>query len=401
MKRLLALLLVLALFLPVLAFGESDIDLEEELVEDVDLDEDGDEFGSAEIKEEDLLSDELRKEMAATLESSDYTPKELDLGNLYINENLPTDKVINILLLGVDKEGDTIDEGDVKLADVQMILSYNLEDGSIKLTSILRDTLVTNPATGKSKPINESIQSYDANGVYKDSPQRAVATINYNFEMNIQYYIIINFHGVASIVDAVGGVDMDLTKGEAWNINAFIRKNGKKTKFKKYDTGLEHPKLAEKDGVQHLDGIQALIYARLRKSLSSKYQMGDDWQRTVRARHLVDVMLQKVLKMDFIDIVDLIGVGIEYVNSNMNVDVMFDLVRKVFASGLINRLGSTDSLIEQFRIPMGSNETHDKTWGYDPDSKKIYMSRNNGNFQKNVEGLHEFIYGRYYPANPE
>ena len=101
MKRLLALLLALALFLPVLAFGESDIDLEEELVEDVDLDDGDDEFGSAEIKEEDLLSEDLRKEMAASLESADYTPKELDIDSLYINENLPTDKVINILLLTV------------------------------------------------------------------------------------------------------------------------------------------------------------------------------------------------------------------------------------------------------------------------------------------------------------
>jgi anionic cell wall polymer biosynthesis LytR-Cps2A-Psr (LCP) family protein len=141
------------------------------------------------------------------------------------------------------------------------------------------------------------------------------------------------------------------------------------------------------------------MYARLRKSLSSKYDMGGDWKRTERARHLLDLLLQKVLKMDAMDILDLAGTAIEYVNSNMNIDTILDLILKVLRSGITDKLGSSDTLIEQFRIPMGDAETGDKTWSYDNDSGKIFMSRKNGNFQKNVEGLHEFIYGKYYPAN--
>ena len=67
------------------------------------------------------------------------------------------------------------------------------------------------------------------------------------------------------------------------------------------------------------------MYARLRKSLSSKYDMGGDWKRTERARHLLDLLLQKVLKMDAMDILDLAGTAIEYVNSNMNIDTILDL----------------------------------------------------------------------------
>jgi hypothetical protein len=77
-----------------------------------------------------------------------------------------------------------------------------------------------------------------------------------------------------------------------------------------------------------------------------------------------------------------------------------DLILKVIRSGIIDKMGSSDSLIEQFRIPMGDAEEGTKTWSYDNDSGKIFMSRKNGNFQKNIEGLHEFIYGKYYPANP-
>ena len=407
MKNALSLLLVLCLLLPVFAFAEEgDLDIEE-LYEDVDLDnteadlDTGDEETAGQnLGAGDVLSEEQKQELAGSLESKDYVPTNLAVDNLYINSNLP-DNVINILLLGVDtREAELVDK-DIKRADVQMILSYNLDTGSIKLSSILRDTLVTNPFTGKNSAINESYSSYDEKNIFHDNPERSLATVNYNFEMNIPYYVTINFHGVAAIVDALGGVDVDLTKGEAWNINYYLKKNGKKI-ARTYDTlakGEKRQALEVRDGVQHLDGIQALMYARLRKSLSSKYDMGGDWKRTERARHLLDLLLQKVLKMDAMDILDLAGTAIEYVNSNMNIDTILDLILKVLRSGITDKLGSSDTLIEQFRIPMGDAETGDKTWSYDNDSGKIFMSRKNGNFQKNVEALHEFIYGKYYPAS--
>ena len=408
MKKALSLLLILCLLLPVFAFAEEgDLDIEE-LYEDVDLDNTeadldtgNEETAGQNLGADDVLAEEQKQELAGSLESKDYVPTNLAIDNLYINPNLP-DNVINILLLGVDtREAELVDK-DIKRADVQMILSYNLDNGSIKLSSILRDTLVTNPFTGKNSAINESYSSYDSKNIFHDNPERSVATINYNFEMNIQYYVTINFHGVAAIVDALGGVDVDLTKGEAWNINYYLKKNGRKI-ARTYDTlakGEKRQALEVRDGVQHLDGIQALMYARLRKSLSSKYDMGGDWKRTERTRHLLDLLLQKVLKMDAMDILDLAGTAIEYVNSNMNIDTILDLILKVLRSGIVDKLTSSDTLIDQFRIPMGDAETGDKTWSYDNDSGKIFMSRKNGNFQKNVEALHEFIYGKYYPANP-
>ena len=404
MKRILSLLLVLCLLLPVLAFAELEEDdysyeeLEEEILDDEEEDE---EDSTPENSEAEPLSEDLQNELMSSLESTDYVATELDTGNLYINENLP-DNVINILLIGVDTRNAELVENDVKLADVQMILSVDPEAGTVKLSSILRDTLVTNPFTGNLKPINESYQSFDKKNVFHDNPQRSVATVNYNFEMNIQYYITINFRGVAAIIDQIGGIDVDLTEGEAWNINRYLKKNERKI-TKHYDTPeakAARVQLEVRDGVQHLDGLQALMYARLRKSLSKKYQMGDDWQRTARARHLLDLLLQKVLKKDFMELLDLVSTGVEYVNSNMNVDFMGSLVLKMLGSGIVSRVGSSDSIIEQFRIPMGDPSDGSKTWNYDSDSGKIFMSKRNGNFQKNIEALHEFIYGRYYPANP-
>ena len=400
MKRLISFFLILSLLLPVLSLAELDEDelSSEELIEDVDLDDED----SSETVEAEPLPEDLQEELVAGLESADYMPTELDNSNLYINENLP-DNIINILLIGVDTRNAELIENDIKLADVQMILSIDPEAGSIKLSSILRDTLVTNPFTGNLRPINESYQSYDSKNIFHDNPQRSVATVNYNFEMNIRYYVTINFRGVAAIIDEIGGIDMDLTEGEAWNINKYLNKNAAKIS-KHYDTKeakAARTDLEVRDGVQHLDGLQALMYARLRKSLSKKYQMGDDWQRTARARHLLDLLLQKVLKKDVMELLDLVSIGVEYVNSNMNVDTMGSLIFKILGSGIVSRVGSSDSLIEQFRIPMGNANDGTKTWNTDTDSGKLFMSKRNGNFQKNIEALHEFIYGRYYPADKE
>ena len=105
-----------------------------------------------------------------------------------------------------------------------------------------------------------------------------------------------------------------------------------------------------------------------------------------------ELLLRKALQLNLDGMIDLAGVAIEYMFTNMNSSDIFDLILGVLGSGILDKLDS-DSLIEQFRIPM------DDTWSYNEGD--VFMSRLNGNFQKNVEALHEFIYGRYYPANPE
>lgn len=403
MKRILALFLALLMFLPVFSLAEED-EFEEEYEEEYEeLDEEEDEIPE-EVLNAEPVSEELQEEIRNALENADFVPtSELDENNLFINRNLP-DNVINILLLGVDTRNAELIEEDVKLADVQIILSLNTETGDVKLSSILRDTVVVNPFTGVRSPINYSLRSFDSKGKFHDDPQRAIATVNYNFEMNIQYYVMINFRGVAAIVDQLGGIDMELTEGEAANINYYLKKNAKSI-LKHYDTKeakAARMELKVEDGVQHLDGLQALMYARLRQNKTKKkYNLGDDWQRTARTRNLLDKLLQKVLKGNT-DIIDLVSFSVEYINSNMNPATMFDLIRTVLGGNIISKLGSGDSIMEQFRIPMGSADDNTKTWSYVQEKGdlygKIWLSKTNGNLQKNIEGLHEFIYGKYYPA---
>ena len=158
MKRVLSLILALALLLPVLSLAELDEDdfSSEELVEDVDLDEDYefDEEGNMVLKDDESgesfdltgVSEEDIEKLASQYELDDsIDPKELE-----INENLP-DNIINILLIGLDvkgtkKEKKLTEQGKyAKRSDVLIILSLNTSDGSIKLSSIARNTFVEVP----------------------------------------------------------------------------------------------------------------------------------------------------------------------------------------------------------------------------------------------------------------
>jgi LCP family protein required for cell wall assembly len=398
MKRLLALLLCFSLLLPALSFGEldeEDVDFSELLEEDVAVDEEGN-IIAPDDEGEDFSEESLEDLMDAFTLDESVDPSELEL-----NTNLPDD-VINILLLGLDVKGTKDkkllkDQGQyAKRADVQMILSINTTDGSIKLTSIARNTLVDVPDrvndTGIANSYGHAIYK---NGKYQswvDTPEMCMRTVNRNFEMNIQHYVAINFYGVVSIIEYLGGVDVELTKQEASAINAYLRQH-KRAISASYDEkkGQRDP-LEKRDGVQHLDGLQALMYGRLRS-------IDDDFHRTGRTRKLLSSLLtptvQKINSGE-LDLLNVVGESVQYFISDpgLNMESIVRIARAVLKSDAIKHMNLNDSLIGEFRIPM------DGTFYYDEDSSGASVNKfKRGQKQANTEALHEFIYGAYYPSN--
>ena len=408
MKRLLALLLCLTLLLPVFALAEDDeedIDFNELIEEDVDLDEDGNivDNGNSQVEYE------LTEEGLAAMADAFEIDESVDPSELELNQNLPDD-VINILLLGLDVRGTSekklLKDQDqyAKRADVQMILSVNTFDGSIKLTSIARNTCVDIPDRVNDTSIANSYgHAIYKNGKYSswvDTPDNCMHTVNRNFEMNIQYYVAINFYGVASIIEYLGGADVELTKQEASAINTYLSmgtirdKNGKllshgKEIARTYDDKKgNREKLEKKDGVQHLDGIQALMYGRLRS-------IDNDFNRTSRTRKLLSSLLTPTvdkIKNGELKIEKLLPECGQYFKTNMNMQTMMELVNAVMRSDIVKTMDLSDSLIEEFRIP------EDGTYSYGEDSTGSSVVKLN-NKQATTESLHEFIYGAYYPAN--
>lgn len=396
MKRLLALLLCLSLLLPVFSFAEDeeeDYDMDD-LIDDIEMTNESDEavIGS----EEDL---------SAFPDDADFVID--DNYDKEINTNLP-DHVINILLIGVDTRGDEDDDTDSpflhdqmekgkhkgypKRNDVNMILSINTETGSVKLTSFSRELMVDIPDKGVA-PIYYafSYRYMKKTGEFNyaiDVPERVIRTVNRNFQLNIQHFVAINFYGVEEIIEYFGGVDIDLTKAEAKAINSYIKKN-KSAMKRNYDMHSEgRVALKETNGVQHLDGLQGLVYARLRKVGTSR----TDMVRTGRTRNLVQSLfhpLMEKLKGNEVDPLNLVVELSQYFVTDMTLKEMAELVTKVWPivrdSDIMSDLSAVTSLIEEHAIP------GEKDYVYQGVHVKLK------NMQRSVEELHDFIYdGMYY-----
>ncbi len=381
MKRLLALLMTLCLLLPaaVLAEGtQADENMAEMGDEIVNMN-DAEEIPAQEDEADDVYIPEEDEELAAQIEILDVElDTSVDPGKLDINPNLP-DNVVNILLIGVDGRTDSIETGSLH-GDVQIIVSINKDDGSIKLTSVMRDLYVNIPGYKNKNRINVAFS--------RGGGQLAMRTMNNLLELNIEHYVVINFYGLASIIDSLGGIDIELTKTEAGAINTYLKKHP--PAYDNQEKGYQRQQLQKVNGTQHLDGVQAVMYARLRS-------IDNDFKRTERQRHLLELLLAKVLDggMDLNKLMGLLEVCLPYAETNMSAWDMIDLAMGVLSSDILTRLENGDSLLEQNRIPM------DETWKYytTDGGASVVAFRNNTRLKENVEGVHKFIYGEYIPAN--
>jgi len=375
MKQLLAALMMLCMLMPLCVWAE------EEAADPFDapivIDEE-----EAQSAEDEVYIPEDDEELASAIEILDaeiddsVDPKKLDL-----NENLP-DHVVNILLVGIDgRTADMDSKNSTQHGDVQIIVSINKQDGSIKLTSVLRDLYVTIPGYKSKNRINVA---YSRGG-----GQLAMRTMNKLLELNIEHYVVINFYGLASIIDSLGGVDIELTKQEAGAINTYIKKNLKKGGYDNQEKGYERQDLEKKNGVQHLDGIQAVMYARLRS-------IDNDFKRSERQRHLLEVLLAKVLDdgLDMDKLLKLMETCLPYAETNMSAWNMMELAMGVLQSDILTKLANGDPLLQQNRVPM------DETWKYytTDGGASVVTFRTTKRHQENIEGIHKFIYGEYIPA---
>ncbi len=189
-----------------------------------------------------------------------YVPLDRSKESLGINDDIaieaqglliPEYPPLNIALFGIDQE-DLSDKG---RSDVIMIMSIDKRNHCIKLSSIMRDTYVKIPGYGMDK-INHAFAF--------GGPELAVKTINSNFDLDIRDYAYVSFLGMASIVDRVGGVEIDVLESEVPHIDGL-----------------------QQSGRQVLNGKQAVDYARIR------YVGNGDYQRTERQRSVLTEVIYK------------------------------------------------------------------------------------------------------------
>ncbi len=210
-------------------------------------------------------------------------------------------KIVNIALFGIDSRKVDSFKG---LSDSIMILSLNTETKKVKVISVMRDSLV--PITYNGKTRYAKINSAYSKG----GPELAIKTLNSIFGLDISEYATVNFYGMADIIDAVGGIDVTLTEGE---LNVYGYENGRKVNYgingmiaeQCSYLGLDKSKyLIKKAGTQHLNGVQAVAYARIRHAVNAD-GTNNDYGRTDRQRYVMEQLFNKAVTLKSSDYIGL------------------------------------------------------------------------------------------------
>ena len=319
----------------------------------------------------------LMAELATMLE--DETQTEVDLSNLEPNEALP-DNVFNILLLGIDSRDKDAQSMEGR-SDAVIICSINKDTGSVTLSSIARDTAVEVPGYKSRKRINTAYKfGCTKGGSTAAGAELAMKTVNRNFQMNIEHYVVVNIHGRAEIIQALGGVDMEMTRAEASAINYEL--------FEKepMDSNEGRTRLKLEDGVQHLDGMQAVTYGRIRNLKGQ-----NDLNRNERQRHLLEVLLEQVMDgMDFTKLLTLIQTALPYGKTNLTSDELLELGSAVLSGEAMKNLQGGGMVLNQFSIPMVGEYGYREFGGV----SLVYISERR--MKTTLDAMHEIVYGQSY-----
>ncbi|MUT65591.1 LCP family protein [Paenibacillus sp. NEAU-GSW1] len=200
---------------------------------------------------------------------------------------------VNILLLGADARG--LEEDQVARSDSMMVASFDPVTKKAHLFSVLRDTYVEIDGHGDGR-INTAITL--------GGPQLAMKSIGDLLGLDIQYYVYTDFEGFKALIDAIGGVSIDVEKDMHYTDNADNNE---------YDIDL-------KAGYQELDGDKALQYVRFRHDAMS------DFTRTERQRNLLQAVAKELQSSwNIIKMKNILESVSPYIETNLQVTDMLKL----------------------------------------------------------------------------
>lgn len=187
-------------------------------------------------------------------------------------EPLKADGVTNILLIGNDSRKN----GEDGRSDAMILLSISTRTKTIQMTSLLRDMYVEIPGH-KGNRLNAA---YAYGG-----PKLLLETVEQNLGIRVSRYMQVNFEAFANLVDAVGGVELELTNEEVQLVNGYLVEYNQLTGRAEGTDYLD----ASADGLLHLNGPQALAYTRNR-------YIGTDFGRTQRQRKVLSAAVKELPK---------------------------------------------------------------------------------------------------------
>ena len=260
----------------------------------------------------------------------------------------PASGITNIALFGVDTR-----PGESTRSDCMMVMSVNADTGTIKLISLMRDSKVTIEDHGTQKLCH----AYSFGG-----PALAIKTINKLFDLDITDYAEVNFVQMANLIGEVGGVDIEVSEAERKEANKYIKEY--------YESFDMEPELIEEAGYQHLNGVQAMTFARIRKGGT-----GDDWGRVERQSIVLEAMFETVQDKSITELVTMMPRLLPYVTTSLKKTEMVSLAKGLFSNGR--------PTIEHTRVP------EDGKWEYGGSQEQYIVY----DLDEAAETINEYIYG--------
>lgn len=232
---------------------------------------------------ESIINDHVEADGVDVGDNIGTVPSELDV--MSEEEEVIGDEIVNILLIGQD----TRNAAQKGLSDTMILISVNTQTKKLVMTSFMRDLYIDIPSDRGGYYRQRINTAYAVGGM-----EKLDATLAYNFGVEVDNNVEVDFAGFQTIVEAMGGIDMELTKAEAHHLNSQYANLGWKLK----------------EGLQHLNGEQALAYARIRA-------VDNDFNRTGRQRAVLNKLFEKVKTMSVAELLSLAKEFVPLITTDM------------------------------------------------------------------------------------
>ena len=272
--------------------------------------------------------------------------KEMKNKDLELKSEKSLTEPFTMLIMGVDSEKDGLNDNAAFNGDTLMIITFNPKTLNATMFSIPRDTYVPIKCRGNAENKINSSAAYGTKCV--------IDTIEQLIDIKIDYYVKINFNGVVKLVDSVGGIDVNVGK-------KFCEQDSNR-RFGKYEICLEA-------GYQHLNGEQALAFARHRHTL-----LRGDIDRTKNQQIVVEAIAKKLIKkISFTEFKDTLNSISDNIATNIETDQIlsfYDTIKQM----LLNSLNGEDIItiektyMEYYDLPIYTSYGYISAIGYYPSS---------------------------------
>lgn len=262
--------------------------------------------------------------------------KDFDKDKVHINEGLEEKEqgYTNIALFGIDSRGAEFDAA--THSDTIIIVSINNKTGEVRMASVYRDTMLQVPDR------NGGFSYTKANAAFfQGGAEGAINMLNANLDLDITDYAVVNFTGLIKIIDALGGIDANITESERTYINGYMTET-------RQITGMDAPDVMT-SGQVHLNGLQATAYCRIRYT---SYYAPDgnvyshDLGRTARQRFVLQQLLGKAKAAGTSQLIQVANSILNYNTANERIlmtsltfDEIMDLIPTVLDMNLTQNTG--------------------------------------------------------------